>query len=79
MGRHRERDGRRPAEPRCGSCGEPVETVVGRHRTMGVHVPRRRAGPRRSPGCEDHVPGTAPADTLRPRTEERRKEPGPPA
>ncbi|MGA5385831.1 hypothetical protein [Streptomyces pseudogriseolus] len=86
MSSDRKRAGTRPTELLCGSCGQPVETVVTRHKTLGVNVPRWRAGPCHNPGCRDHVPEMVPADTLRPRTEEpvtraeeREKETGPSA
>ncbi|MFI0502782.1 hypothetical protein ACH3WN_07925 [Streptomyces albogriseolus] len=76
----------RTTELLCGSCGRLVETVVTRHKTMGIYVPHWRAGPCHNPDCVDHVPEMVPADTLRPRaedrewrTEEREKETGPSA
>nr|WP_078899409.1 MULTISPECIES: hypothetical protein [Streptomyces] len=35
----------------CPSCGQPVETVVRRHKTLGAWVPRWVAGPCRNPEC----------------------------
>lgn len=35
----------------CPTCGQPVETVVRRHKTLGTWVPRWVAGPCRNPGC----------------------------
>jgi hypothetical protein len=41
-----------------------VETVVKRHKTLGVWVPRWVPGPCRNPRCEAYVPeGTAPGGT----------------
>ncbi|CAM5238417.1 hypothetical protein SALBM217S_07371 [Streptomyces griseoloalbus] len=41
----RKRAGTRPTELLCGSCGQPVETVVTRHKTLGVNVPPLAGGP----------------------------------
>ncbi|MFJ8909025.1 hypothetical protein ACIRG8_17560 [Streptomyces sp. NPDC102359] len=87
MSGDRKRDGTRQTELVCGSCRQPVETVVERHKTMGINVPHWRAGPCHNPDCEAYVPELVPADTVRPdagrRTErpaERREmEAGPPA
>ncbi|MFJ9856740.1 hypothetical protein ACIRVN_04470 [Streptomyces albogriseolus] len=86
MSSDHKRDRTRTTELLCGSCGRPVETVVTRHKTMGVNVPHWRAGPCHNPDCVDYVPEMVPADTLRPRaedreqrTEEREKEAGPSA
>lgn len=38
----RKRDGTRPTELLCASCGRPVETVVTRHKTFGINVPQWR-------------------------------------
>ncbi|ANP49370.1 hypothetical protein J2Z21_006196 [Streptomyces griseochromogenes] len=35
----------------CPACGQPVETVVGRRKTLGAWVPVWGAGPCRNPGC----------------------------
>ncbi|MET9684891.1 hypothetical protein [Streptomyces coeruleorubidus] len=35
----------------CPTCGQPVETVVRRHKTLGAWVPRWVPGPCRNPGC----------------------------
>ncbi|MFJ5996297.1 hypothetical protein [Streptomyces sp. NPDC092370] len=35
----------------CPACGQPVETVVRRHKTLGTWVPRWVAGPCRNPEC----------------------------
>lgn len=40
----------------CPVCGQSVETVVKRHKTLGAWVPRWVAGPCRNPGCEAYVP-----------------------
>ncbi|MGA4845462.1 hypothetical protein ACOBQB_03990 [Streptomyces sp. G5(2025)] len=40
----------------CGSCKEPVDTVVVRHKNLGVFVPTWVAGPCHNPRCGDYVP-----------------------
>ncbi|MFI6851691.1 hypothetical protein [Streptomyces sp. NPDC050416] len=35
----------------CPTCGQPVETVVRRHKTLGAWVPVWVAGPCRNPEC----------------------------
>jgi hypothetical protein len=35
----------------CPVCGQPVDTVVKRHKTLGAWVPVWVAGPCRDPGC----------------------------
>ncbi|MFI8191165.1 hypothetical protein ACIF8T_20495 [Streptomyces sp. NPDC085946] len=39
------------AEHVCPDCGQPVETVVRRHKTLGAWVPVWVAGPCRNPRC----------------------------
>ena len=41
----------------CPVCGQPVETVVIRHKTLGAWVPRWVAGPCHNRACEAYVPG----------------------
>jgi hypothetical protein len=38
----------------CPSCGQQVETVVRRHKTLGAWVPAWVPGPCRNPRCEAH-------------------------
>ncbi|MFD7390402.1 hypothetical protein ACFV46_18225 [Streptomyces sp. NPDC059852] len=38
----------------CPDCGQPVETVVRRHKTLGAWVPTWVAGPCRNPDCSGH-------------------------
>ncbi|MGW4085637.1 hypothetical protein ACWEGS_21695 [Streptomyces sp. NPDC004822] len=38
----------------CPSCGQPVETVVRRRKTLGAWVPTWVAGPCRNPDCAAH-------------------------
>ncbi|MFF1274719.1 hypothetical protein ACFVZC_15075 [Streptomyces marokkonensis] len=50
-------------QPVCPACGQPVETVVRRHKTLGAWVPVWVHGPCRNPECEkypDRAAGTAP-------------------
>lgn len=35
----------------CPDCGQPVETVVRRHKTLGIWVPVWAPGPCRNPKC----------------------------
>ncbi|MBT3152224.1 hypothetical protein HTV45_15250 [Streptomyces sp. CHD11] len=65
MGDDRKRDGARPSEHVCGSCRRPVDTVIERHKTLGIYVPRWTAGPCHNPGCERYVPEQAPAHPAR--------------
>ncbi|WP_426568713.1 hypothetical protein [Streptomyces canus] len=39
----------------CPACGQPVDTVVRRHKTLGAWVPRWVAGPCHNPDCEAFV------------------------
>ncbi|MEV0173307.1 hypothetical protein AB0I00_19600 [Streptomyces sp. NPDC050803] len=39
----------------CPVCGQSVETVVRRHKTLGAWVPLWVAGPCRNPDCEAYV------------------------
>lgn len=39
----------------CPSCGQPVATVVRRHKTLGAFVPVWRPGPCRNPECPAYV------------------------
>ncbi|MFJ4778451.1 hypothetical protein [Streptomyces sp. NPDC088762] len=43
----------------CPACGNPVETVLRRHKSLGIFVPQWVPGPCRNPQCERYV---APAD-----------------
>ncbi|MCT7353497.1 hypothetical protein N4P33_15115 [Streptomyces sp. 15-116A] len=38
-------------QPVCRTCGQPVESVVRRHKTLGAWVPVWTAGPCRNPDC----------------------------
>ncbi|MFI5550820.1 hypothetical protein [Streptomyces sp. NPDC051738] len=39
----------------CPHCGQPVDTVVRRHKTLGAWVPTWVAGPCRNPDCEAYA------------------------
>ncbi|WP_369249111.1 hypothetical protein [Streptomyces sp. R41] len=39
----------------CPECGQPVATVVRRHKTLGAWVPLWRPGPCRNPKCAAYV------------------------
>lgn len=39
-------------QPVCPACGQPVEKIVGRHKTLGVWVPVWVPGPCRNRECE---------------------------
>ncbi|MDQ1048517.1 hypothetical protein [Streptomyces sp. V4I2] len=41
--------------PACPACGQPVDTVVRRHKTLGAWVPVWVPGPCRNPRCEAYV------------------------
>ncbi|MEV8593288.1 hypothetical protein [Streptomyces sp. NPDC052012] len=62
MNRERKHRVTLPAGQVCPSCKQPVETVVERHRTMGVYVPLWIAGPCHNPHCEQYEPQEATPD-----------------
>jgi hypothetical protein len=39
----------------CPVCGQPVDTVVHRHKTLGVVVPLWGPGPCKNPECEAYT------------------------
>lgn len=43
----------------CPDCGQSVETVVRRHKTLGAWVPTWVAGPCRNPECGAYAGGDA--------------------
>ncbi|MEU9058031.1 hypothetical protein AB0D13_03785 [Streptomyces sp. NPDC048430] len=49
-----ERQTHRQAEYVCPACKQPVETVLARHKTLGIFVPHWGAGPCRNPECHRH-------------------------
>ncbi|MET9153326.1 hypothetical protein ABZX82_18945 [Streptomyces griseoflavus] len=82
MGSDRNRDGTRSAGRVCCSCRQPVDTVVHRHKTFGINVPRWTAGPCHNPDCEHYVPEYVPAHpprAVRAEAGHRRAPTGPPA
>lgn len=54
-----------PSRHVCRSCKQPVDTVVERHKTMGVYVPVWVAGPCHSPRCDQYVPEQVPVSSAR--------------
>lgn len=61
-------------EHACPSCGQPVELVVRRRKTLGAWVPSWVKGPCQNPRCADYVPPaptapTAPAAPAEPHTD----------
>ncbi|MFI1764064.1 hypothetical protein ACH41H_18715 [Streptomyces sp. NPDC020800] len=45
----------------CPACGRTVETVVGRHKTLGAWVPVWGSGPCRNPDCAAYGGHAGPA------------------
>ncbi|MFJ9820510.1 hypothetical protein ACIRU3_35620 [Streptomyces sp. NPDC101151] len=45
----------------CPVCGQPVETIVKRHKTLGAWVPVWGPGPCRNPDCASHGKHAEPA------------------
>ncbi|MFE3635887.1 hypothetical protein [Streptomyces cellostaticus] len=45
----------------CPVCGQPVETVVGRYKTLGAWVPKWGPGPCHNPECASRAKRTEPA------------------
>ena len=39
----------------CPACGQPVDTAVRRHKTLGAWVPVWVAGPCHNPNCDAYV------------------------
>jgi hypothetical protein len=56
----------------CPVCGQPVATVVRRHKTLGAFVPVWGPGPCRNPKCEAYVEDAVDAVTEKPRAVARR-------
>ncbi|MGW1593652.1 hypothetical protein [Streptomyces sp. NPDC002343] len=52
-------------EPVCPVCGQPVENVVKRHKTLGAWVPVWGPGPCRNRGCGAYTAPDGPG-TVRP-------------
>ena len=55
-------------EHHCPDCGQPVETVVRRHKTLGAWVPTWVAGPCRNPHCGATATEGAASEEERPAT-----------
>lgn len=63
----------------CPACGQPVDTVVRRHKTLGAWVPTWVAGPCRNPECEAYAEEGAEHEEKRePRHEPKREQTGSP-
>lgn len=50
----------------CPACGQPVERIVRRHKTLGAWVPVWVPGPCRNPDCPQYRPPEEPAETTAP-------------
>lgn len=46
---------RPPGEFVCPTCGQPVGTVIKRHKTLGAFVPVWEPGPCRNPACPEYA------------------------
>ncbi|MCL6739047.1 hypothetical protein [Streptomyces neyagawaensis] len=46
----------------CPACGQPVATIVRRHKTLGAFVPVWGPGPCRNPKCDAYVDKAAEAE-----------------
>ncbi|MFC9943108.1 competence protein CoiA family protein [Streptomyces pratensis] len=57
-----ERQTDRQAEYVCPACKQPVETVLARHKTLGIFVPHWGPGPCHSPGCRNYEPESVDTD-----------------
>nr|WP_234481431.1 hypothetical protein [Streptomyces sp. MBT49] len=60
----------------CPACGQPVQSVVRRHKTLGAWVPRWVAGPCHNTECEAYAEPAPHHEMAGAETEE---EPGTPA
>ncbi|ARP74368.1 hypothetical protein LK06_022435 [Streptomyces pluripotens] len=62
----------------CPICGQPVETVVGRRKTLGAWVPVWGPGPCHNPDCAAYAapPGTVTSATAGPPHTPAAKSPG---
>ncbi|MFJ6853759.1 hypothetical protein ACIQM3_25065 [Streptomyces sp. NPDC091271] len=49
-----ERQTDRQADYVCPACKQPVETVLARHKTLGIFVPHWGAGPCHNPECHSY-------------------------
>ncbi|NEY30930.1 hypothetical protein GTU99_01700 [Streptomyces sp. PRKS01-65] len=65
MGTKQKKRTTKPSGYVCGSCKQPVDAVVERHKTMGVCVPSWTAGPCHNPRCEQYVPTQVPMSSVR--------------
>lgn len=60
----------------CAVCGQPVATVVRRHKTLGAWVPVWGPGPCRNPECEAHAGDVGAVPVKGPGTTRAKEEPG---
>ncbi|MFE7750047.1 hypothetical protein [Streptomyces sp. NPDC057428] len=58
-----ERQTGRQAEYACPACKQPVETVIERHKTLGIFVPHWGPGPCHNPECHRHTAESGSGDT----------------
>ncbi|EGX61440.1 hypothetical protein SZN_02777 [Streptomyces zinciresistens K42] len=67
-------------EHHCPDCGQPVDTVVKRHKTLGIWVPTWVGGPCENPDCgaSAHT-GDIPGERHRGSGGQRAERPAPPA
>jgi len=63
----------------CPVCGQPVETVVGRYKTLGAWVPKWGPGPCHNPDCASRGEHTEPAVPATPDTGTEPSRPGGPS
>ena len=63
----------------CPVCGQPVATVVRRHKTLGAWVPVWGPGPCRNPDCEAYVDEHDQEPRAKPGEPGTKKPDGPPA
>ncbi|MEU6554551.1 hypothetical protein ABZ915_30400 [Streptomyces sp. NPDC046915] len=64
----------------CPACGQPVETVIRRYKTLGAWVPKWVPGPCRNPDCPANAaaaPEERPGPQAPPENDPARQEPGP--
>ncbi|MEV0635054.1 hypothetical protein AB0I77_08835 [Streptomyces sp. NPDC050619] len=54
----------------CPVCGQPVDTIIRRHKTLGAWVPEWVPGPCRNPECEAY--GEEGAEGAEPKSEARK-------
>ena len=65
MNRERKPRGTASSGHVCPSYNQPVDTVVERHKTMGIYVPIWVDGPCHNPRCQRYVPAQSPVHSVR--------------